>query len=70
MKNNKIQEQSNALILPAVGPWTGGKRSIITMNVIHETATAPIRVDQRPRLNGPGSNLACPDVIRKNMGAA
>jgi hypothetical protein len=56
--------------LPAVGPWTGGKRSIITMNVIHETATAPIRVDQRPRLNGPGSNLACPDVIRKNMGAA
>jgi hypothetical protein len=37
--------------------------------VTHETATAPIGVDQRPRLNGPGSNLGRPDVMRKNMGA-
>ena len=40
------------------------------MKDTHETAIAPIGTAQRPKLNGPGTNLSLPDVIRRNMGAA
>lgn len=50
----------HSLISSAVGCCVGGKNSMITMKVTHDTAIIPIGVDQRPRLNGPGTSLSLP----------
>jgi len=43
---------------------------MITINDTHETAIAPIGVAHLPRLNGPGTSLSLPEVIRRKIGAA
>jgi len=55
-------------MVPGVAICPGGKSSMTVTNVTHETAMTPTGVDQRPKLNGPGSSLLRPDVMRKNMG--
>lgn len=58
------------LIACAVGFCPGGKKSMTTMKDTHATAIAPTGVAQCPRLNGPGTNLSLPEVMRRKIGAA
>lgn len=53
----------------AVALWPVGKSNSTTMKVTHITATAPIGVDNFPKVNGPGTSLSRPDVIRRKIGA-
>lgn len=71
ISSNKFEAISlHVLISAASGDRPEGKNNMMTINATHETATAPIGIAHRPRLNGPGTSLVRPDVILKKMGAA
>ena len=65
-----INKGKNSLISAASTVCTGGNRSRTMQNDTHATAMMPIGMYHLPRVNGPGTSLSRPDVMRKKMGAA
>jgi hypothetical protein len=58
----------HVLIVRGVGAWKPGKRSKMQIKVTQATAMEPVTVDHRPRVKGPGTNRALPEVIRRKIG--
>ena len=65
-----LEKIYDALISSASTFCTGGNNRRTTQNVTHATAMMPMGMYQRPSVNGPGTSLSRPEVIRRKMGAA
>lgn len=66
----KKEDDKNSLIVFAVVCCPDGNNNKTLMKATQATAIAPIKLDQRPRENDPGTNLSRPDVIRRKIGVA
>lgn len=64
------REREHSLVVSAVLGCDDGNRRSTTMKDTHATAILPQGMYHFPRLNGPGTSLSRPEVIRKNIGVA
>ena len=68
MTPNARTAVDHSLMVSAAGLDSGGNSNNTTIKQTQDTATTPIGMYHRPRVNGPGTSLSRPEVMRRKMG--